>query len=283
MVKSRAFTLIELLLVTFILAAMVAAGLGMHRVRSLQVKIEKTALQTQQWLQGAQLYYVKHGQWPSTETQQVLLDKYLPQGSQRNAWGLAYQIAEANADDKLRFRLLVPVPATPRNQTSDTAVIGERLAALLPNAKALHDNFVSVEITAPGQSFTGNTGVKIIAIEQRQLHGGITAHASARPIRVAKPSIAQCPTDVGIAKLYLSLTGYDFNRGNQDKKTHFISHTSIHVVSEDEHAWYVDLVTYGHLNPNYANHNGEILIIKTCEQSPGKLNPPILEERLHVF
>ena len=213
----------------------------------------------------------------------ALLDKYLPQGSRRNAWGLAYQIAAAKADEQIRFRLLVPVPATPRDQTSDRSVIGERLAALLPNAKALQNNFVSVEITAPGQSFTGNTGVKIVAIEQRHLHGGITTHASARPIRVAKPSLAQCPADVGIAKLYLSLSGYDFNRGNQDKKTHFISHTSINIVSEDANAWYVDLVTYGHLNPNYANHNGELLLIKTCEQSPGKLTPPILEESLHLF
>lgn len=59
-----AYTLIELLLVVFIIGIIATLAINIYQKESLSSKINKTAIQMQQILQAANAYYVDNGCWP---------------------------------------------------------------------------------------------------------------------------------------------------------------------------------------------------------------------------
>jgi prepilin-type N-terminal cleavage/methylation domain-containing protein len=66
-IKQRGFTLIEILLVLVLVAALAAAGIAAYQVQQRNFKVEKTALQMQLWLQAGQAYYADCGVWPEAD------------------------------------------------------------------------------------------------------------------------------------------------------------------------------------------------------------------------
>lgn len=66
--QQAAFTLIELLLVIAVIAAMAILGIAAYRQQVMNAKVQKAALQMQVWLQAAQDYYVDNGNWPGSDS-----------------------------------------------------------------------------------------------------------------------------------------------------------------------------------------------------------------------
>jgi prepilin-type N-terminal cleavage/methylation domain-containing protein len=62
--KQLGFTLIELMLVVAIIAAISVIGVNAYRQQLSNFQVDKAALQMQQWMEGAAAFYVDCGQWP---------------------------------------------------------------------------------------------------------------------------------------------------------------------------------------------------------------------------
>lgn len=62
--RSSGFTLIELLLVLALVVALTAAGLFAYQIQLRNFRVDKTALQMQQWLQAGMAFQADCGQWP---------------------------------------------------------------------------------------------------------------------------------------------------------------------------------------------------------------------------
>lgn len=62
--RSSGFTLIELLLVLALIVALTAAGLFAYQIQLRNFRVDKTALQMQQWLQAGMAFQADCGQWP---------------------------------------------------------------------------------------------------------------------------------------------------------------------------------------------------------------------------
>ena len=63
--KLQGFTLIEILLVMVVVSSLIYMGIGYLQQRTEYTRIDRTALQMQQLLNGALSYYVANGQWPA--------------------------------------------------------------------------------------------------------------------------------------------------------------------------------------------------------------------------
>lgn len=88
------FTLIEMLLVMVIIAAIIYASIGYVTRRTEQMRIDKTSLQMQQILNAGMAYYVDNGKWP-TDIEKDLQGRYLPAVPKplNNPYQHPYQIA----------------------------------------------------------------------------------------------------------------------------------------------------------------------------------------------
>lgn len=103
----RGFTLLELLLVLVLLTTITVSGLGMYEIKLRNFKVDKTALQMQQWLQAGLAFYTDCQKWPAdsdsdsnmlsammgksayTKDECAVLENkiriYMPEGSDHNA------------------------------------------------------------------------------------------------------------------------------------------------------------------------------------------------------
>ncbi len=71
------FTLIEIMLVLAIIAALIYLGTGYYQQQLQNSRVEKTAVQMQQILNAALAFYVANGRWPAS-TSELVSDNYLP-------------------------------------------------------------------------------------------------------------------------------------------------------------------------------------------------------------
>lgn len=67
-IKAQGFTLIEMLLVLVIVSAIVMMGMNYFQQKTIQNKVDKTALEMQQILTAAMTFYAAKGVWPSAAT-----------------------------------------------------------------------------------------------------------------------------------------------------------------------------------------------------------------------
>jgi prepilin-type N-terminal cleavage/methylation domain-containing protein len=64
--KQQGFTLIEMLLVLVIVSTLIWAGVGYLQQRTLQTRMDRTAVQMQQILNAGLAYYIANGSWPAS-------------------------------------------------------------------------------------------------------------------------------------------------------------------------------------------------------------------------
>lgn len=275
-----------MLLVIALITAISVSGIHFYRQRTLGIKIDKTALQMQQWLQAGQLFYGRVGRWPTQADREVLLNTYLPTNSDTNPWGKNYEIqAVTDHNNQLNgnlFRVATEIPFT-ASSTVTRSPTAERIAGLLPNANVTDPATVYSEVTIPG---TGNGlpgGVTIVSIESRDLHGGITAKNVDESISVNKPSETVCPRATHTVKLYYAYSGMELNEGNNTKFTERLGKSYVSLGGEDgsDDAWTIDMRTEAYRPKNYSNkdtyvnHNGRLLLITTCEAKALPVMPSV--------
>jgi len=197
---SSAFTLIEILFVLIILAAMAALFLSLYPRQAETQKIGKTALEMQAILQAASTYYVDYKAWPASLTDKNFVT-YLPYfntsgGYLENPWGGTFK-ATPGADD---FTFTVTADGLP------SAGVGSRLAARLPNARCLSNAkkcsptatifSVQASVGVPGQS-QQPTAQGPILVSMGTANAGSTVKVT-------------CPTDM-VPCLYTSPTTFDIS------------------------------------------------------------------------
>lgn len=273
--KLTAFTLIEVLLVLALSAAVAVGALSLYRKRTVQIKIEKTALQFQQWLQAGQLFYVQNHHWPADTEMSRLLQWYLPTHSEKNPWGYPYEIEAVVVDEEETnqnvFRVITTVPGDVFYRPS---MVAQRIAALLPNASVKNlpmakTERVYAEVTIPQSQGQAREGMRILSINYVNLPNIVTNKSSDGSIQIAKPTEAECPRATNEPHIYYSFSGLELN--NMDyynkvrQKTKYFHTAYANTLSEDAAAWQVNIATKAFLNNSFYNHSGRLLVIKTCE------------------
>lgn len=144
--KISAFTLIELLFIVVIFGIVLALVTSSYQQRTLNVKIEKTALEMQQITQAALAFYTDNNRWPNQQTDQALFSSYLPGNTVNpiNPWGKAY-IYQPYGSGSLQI-ISGDLPSM---------TIAMRLLSLLPNSSLLPDpntSFTEVSMNIPPSS-----------------------------------------------------------------------------------------------------------------------------------
>src|SRR3990167_4197367 len=101
------FTLLEMLLVLVIVAALLVIGMNYMQQKATAMRIDRTALQMQQILNAGLAYYVSNGKWPCDPGQYgevngcplsfLKTNNYLPNINILGPWGQAIEIGVASA------------------------------------------------------------------------------------------------------------------------------------------------------------------------------------------
>ena len=141
-----AFTLIEILFIIVIIGIITAISLTSFQQRSLNTKVDKTALQMQQILQAANTYFSAWGCWPNSSScpnNAPAFNYYLPLGNSTNPWGTPYTFA---ADPNQSNNFLVYSGNLPNAQ------IASRVAGFLPNANIDSQNLQQVIVSSQAQA-----------------------------------------------------------------------------------------------------------------------------------
>lgn len=136
--QQTGYSLLELMLVIAILAMLATFGLSAYQQKMQNFRIEKTALQMQQWLEASLTYYAKNNVWPGAGslagTTELIQDGYLPPGSdQQNPFcttGSACYIVEPDptaGSQQVRVSAVLNTLANPTQ-------IAQLIANRLPNA-----------------------------------------------------------------------------------------------------------------------------------------------------
>jgi|GEM_PF-4743243 len=123
----RGMTLLEMLLVTALIAIIAVGGISIYRIRAEQHKLEMTALRIQAWLQAGMAFYLDEQHWPDTNDN---LQTYLPAKSEKTTWGETITIKQDDTNANL-FRVQTTMPSVP---------LARRLAGMLPNAFLENEN-----------------------------------------------------------------------------------------------------------------------------------------------
>ena len=122
----QGFTLVEMLLVMVIVGILMFAGIRYIEQRTLQMRIDRTALQSQQILNAGLAYYVNNSTWPTNlaclygNIAAPCAIAYLPtpaSGTMNNPWGQPYQVANSNQ----LFYVYSSVTQNAKNTTIGTA------------------------------------------------------------------------------------------------------------------------------------------------------------------
>jgi type IV pilus assembly protein PilA len=268
--KQTGFTLIELMLVLAVIAAISVIGLNAYRQQLTNFQVDKTALQMQQWLEAAAAYYVKNNAWPAipsgyascTAVNQVLegnvnlcgpsaADAYIATGSiDTNPWGQPYVlIPPANSGGP--FTVRTTVSASPQSKN-----LANQIAARLPNASTISlsplqppSYTVSAAITAPGQGAGIGIG-KILSMKQ-------VIEGDKIPFPSTDSAVAySCPAGAD-SNLQLAITEFNTN----DKRLFILGVDVSSTPDEKNKQW------TAHMNietTKGALHSGTMLAIVTC-------------------
>ena len=255
----KGFTLIELLLVIALISAMSAVGLSMYKRWAEQVKIEKTALQIEQWLSAGMTYYASEGHWPEKYQD---IENYLPIAHEKNPWGKPYNFSSENQGKV--FRVVTAVPTLIKTGGLNMSLIlARRIAGRLPNASVnaidgAED--VIAEVGIPGEDSSKKQHAELISI---------TPIDAERDVRDLKPTDAECPPDQMHPAIYFALTG--FNAPYIDPNS---SASPIVDLSTTQQIWNPTNGAYRYTAKGVngsVTHNGQLLAIVTCEPGQGQL------------
>lgn len=179
--KQLGFSLIELIFVIAIIGVMASLGVSYYQHRAENNKIQKVAIQMQQYLQAALAYYGDNNNWPSTKTPNF--SQYLPINATQDPWGGKISGAQRNA------HIFTVTDAAPNSR------IAIRVAALLPNAQA-NKATVLAEVTVPIGNQTPGYSIFVTA--------GQYQFNSSQPIKFSCPTNYTGQMAVGIREFKLA-------------------------------------------------------------------------------
>lgn len=158
--RTKAFTIIELLLVIAIIGVMASLGVTLYEKGLQKRKIEQTALQLKQLVQASMTYYAYNDKWPHENTEQQdyckttptdpFCSSYIPLYKRQDPWGGRYYWKK---DPKGNLFDIYT--------DSYRSSIAQRIRAKLPNATVTAAKQVLVAVPAPGRrsgSFGGFFG-----------------------------------------------------------------------------------------------------------------------------
>lgn len=168
--KLRGFSLLEMLLVIAVLAVISIAGISYLRDKALNLKIDKTALQIQQWLEASLAYQIDNGNPPESIEKLLPADcknptgtYYMPCDSQYSPWyngstAGEYALHNLQTDKRLTVKLTLP------NNIADghALEIAQRIAGKLPIANAIGTTVTASLTPGTGQGQAG--GIQILKI-----------------------------------------------------------------------------------------------------------------------
>jgi|GEM_PF-2488886 len=162
--KQRGFTLLELMLVVAIMAVISVAGISYLKEKALNTKIDKTALQIQQWLQASSAFYATHSAWPK-DSKEVIDAGYMPANSEQSVWFEGgnigtYMVGPTPNNLQVQVSLQLPI--------SVSHEIAQRLANKLPFAEVYPPttgNLVRAFAPIPGYGGGGDGFWNIVFIK----------------------------------------------------------------------------------------------------------------------
>lgn len=217
--KQQGFTLLELMLAVALVGVITLMGATAYKQQLVNFKIDKGALQMQQWLQAAQSYYGTCAStpkgpapWPWPTTQQLLGQAvncstppqtitYIYQTN--NPWGVAYQTTVAAGN---QFQVISTAPDL---QTA------QRLAARLPNSNLPNGTAAPFNVTAQvppmvsGGTTPATTGVTIVSMTDYCV-GNAAGQPGAPNNPTSPPAInkpTNCPTGT-VPNLHLTAESF---------------------------------------------------------------------------
>lgn len=200
-------TLIEVLLVTVIISAILYMGMGYLQQKTLQARLDKAAAQMQQILNAASAYYAANGKWPvSVSCLQGgafagCTVAYLPPNLNTSPFGGAYFVQ--NGPTAPLFTIYTPIFASTQVKSYANATT---LAGMLPLAftsngtgvpgtcttASASNCVVFTSVTQPGQNLNNATAVNFAAV----YHNGACVPVPSCPDPSLQASIIAVPASV---------------------------------------------------------------------------------------
>ena len=183
-IKFRAFTLIEMMLVIAVIAIIASFSLMMYQKTAETARIDKAALEMQHILEAALAYNVDKKHWPkannandcsstSPDVSDFFVKHYIPNQDARSSYGsyFCWSVVDGENDDNSQ-RLFWVAMKVPKNHKA----LADRLAARLPNAIATSDPnqvtkqacntsdcYVRAEVVQPGATSSAKGGMLVAA------------------------------------------------------------------------------------------------------------------------
>jgi len=184
MLKTKAFTLIEMMLVIAVIAIIAMFSLMMYQKNAKTARIDKAAVEMQHILEAALAYNVDKGEWPTPrsdedcsstqpDTADQFVKNYIPNQDAQSSYGSYFCwsptgiTSGGESDDHTGQRLFWVAMKVPDNDTQ----LAKRVAARLPNAIVTSDLtqpkgqpcnnstcYVRAEVVQPGMSSNSQGG-----------------------------------------------------------------------------------------------------------------------------
>lgn len=284
------YTLIELILVTAIIAAIAVLGLAAYKQKVMNMKIDKTALQMQMWLQAGMAYYVDNGEWPGKDTpdqgaknaQELITQGYMPELSNNgntnnkasNPWGKPYlvKVVQSSSEgNNPRSNFLEVDTTIPADIGPESSKIAEMIAARVPAGKST-GNIAIAYANIPGQSSNAaGDGSKIIDV--------LRCHM---PKPTGEPSYDDTLCQNGIPvpscssgykpEIKVSLANFETQSTKAGTKAtiHDIETGAHKEIVNGEKVWkpYLNITTNLSGVEKTKGHKGDIVAITMCQKDP---------------
>lgn len=251
--RDSGFTLIELLLALALVVALVAAGMAAYQIQLRNFKVDKTALQMQQWLQAGLAFQADCGKWPAAGTLDGPMYKlmygedpltaltcpkpansdyigmkrsYLLPGSEYGPWPPAliparnsfYMFSPASGEASFYVETFLP-------PTAEMLKIGKMIAGRLPNATAdmmpgniavrVRASVVAANYAAGNNPPPGGGGGSHI-IDMEMVSSTQAAAHIKKPTQAVCDSMGERLGELLVPALVGSMAGIDARRANGD-------------------------------------------------------------------
>lgn len=288
--KQAGFTLLELMLVVAIIAAISVIGISAYKQQVQNFQVDKAALQMQQWMEAAVAYRVANGVWPSlpspapsgcTSINQMLeataasnpcnaptpVVTYVTPGSiDANPWGGAYELT-APSTSLANFQVSTKLSAGLANGEN----LAKNIAARLPNATTSIAGgttppypayAVTASVGIPSQGGTTPTGgTEVVYVNDQLTNGSFVAYPG------PPPAPYSCPTGYSYS-LHLGLNA--FNSPQQSGAAVILNDIALGQ-TPGTGGWNISLTIEGSSNP-LSYGTGTVLGIVTCDPPPTPLS-----------
>jgi prepilin-type N-terminal cleavage/methylation domain-containing protein len=285
--KTQGFTLLELLLVLALASILILGALAMYQIQLRNFKVDKTSLQTQQWLQAGMSFYVDCNKWPNDSIQDPnivsammgespltqdecpryanTIRQYMPIGSDKNGpFPNDYSFGPFN-DSGTMFQVSTDIGSDSVIQES----IGKMIVGRLPNATSSVDSSKTPEtvvvqstVNVPGQSIQNNKNVIIL---------GMQMVMSKKQSNIKQPTDADCPAGMKAIVVNAISNFQSTTDGNGNKHGAYLTATQASATPDQ-------LITPVLTVTNSENDGGaqqdvganEVLLISACIPKEGK-------------